>query len=175
MNDQRTSHRSPHHTLMRNQAMGDPQYTASLTNRPSGMIEGFGNTHQYEIWPDTQHPMSGVVRQGAYNNQRRIESEAIYQTGDVADEKQSYYITPLQDNDIEHMVESVLNPVSTSADDRMAKLTSHVQRKSKKSHEYRSAATIAKTRRFFQNELDTHEHREWWVDPDYSDKHLTWR
>ena len=80
----------------------------------------------------------------------------------------------MRDNNLVSMVDDILYPRNATIDDQMSKFTSHNERKSKKAIEYRSAFTRDKMDRFFTNELDTHENREWWYDPrdEYADKHV---
>ena len=134
--------------------------------------EGFGNSHEYEVLPQQYGVVRATVKAGM-NNQRRIEQSAVHQNGDVSNEQQSYLRT-LKDNNITEMVDDLLYPGNTSVDDRMSKFTSNMERKAKKSMEYQSGVTKDKFKRFFQQELDYNENREWWSDPGdvYSEKHV---
>lgn len=75
----------------------------------------------------------------------------------------------------ESLVDNILYPTHATFDDKMAKFASHAERKAKKSLEYRSGFTRDKFERYFTDELDNHEKREWWNDPqdEYSARHVT--
>lgn len=131
--------------------------------------DGFGNSHEYEMGSKSTTKVNDSTAKGAWQNFRRMKME----------EKQ--YLQTLQNDgisghrkQIETMVDDMLYPRNETADDRLAKFASHNARKSKKSLEYRSGMTKDKFSHFFQNELDLHEHRDWWSDPrdEYSDKHV---
>jgi DNA-binding protein Fis len=146
-------------------AQSQPQrhYQQELT------YEGFGNSHEYEQ-PPIQHAMYSSTHQASQNTQRRMEQGI---TSYVPKEQESYY-KALRDNGIAEMVDDVLQPTATTVDERMAQLTAHNERKAKQSMEYQSNATRTKFNRYFEQELDMHEHREWWSDPAevYADNHV---
>jgi len=144
-------------------------------NRTRSRVERFGNSHEYEIMPHSKK-MNNATSKGAWQNfqerQRKARGEQLFlrSTRDQTGIDPKVY----EDNNLVNMVDDVLYPRNATVDDRMSQFTSHNERKSKKSLEYRSAHTKDNLERFLANELDTHEHREWWYDPrdEYGDKHV---
>lgn len=136
--------------------------------------EGFGNTHEYETQPQIRS-VNNATSKDAWQNFQEIQRRVATERPFILTAHDSSGINPNSKNgSIESMVDNILYPRNATIDDKMALFTSHNERKSKKSLEYRSGATRDKFERFFNNELDMHEHREWWYDPrdEYGDKHV---
>ena len=126
--------------------------------------EGFGNSHEYEILRQNKD-VNNATSLAAWRNFQNLQRKS---GGEMP------YLRESKDNNITEMVDDILYPRNATVDDRMSKYTSHNERKSKKSLEYRSGMTRDKFERFFANELDTHAHRVWWenTEEEHGRKHV---
>lgn len=152
--------------LRKSQFRAQPQTISrpQLLFKNSSEPERFGNSHEYELLRQNKD-VNNATSRAAWGNFQRLQHRS---GGEMP------YLRESKDNDITEMVDDILYPKNSTVDDRMSKYTSHNERKSRKSLEYRSGMTRDKFERFFANELDTHAHRVWWENTEdvHSRKHV---